>query len=144
MLKPNIAVLLCGALLLPAMAAGQSDAYPQKAIRLITPFPPGGSVDVIGRLIAPKLSESLGKQVVVDNRVGASGNIGTELAARAPADGYTPGAGECQTRHAELRHGRHRHQSAHRRRVLQLSGQVQHRRRALQGRRTEPDRRHER
>ena len=89
MQKRNIAALLCGALLMPALAAAQSDAYPQKAIRLITPFPPGGSVDVIARLIAPKLSESLGKQVVIDNRVGASGNIGTELAARAPADGYT-------------------------------------------------------
>ena len=89
MLKPRIAALLCGALLLPAIAAAQSDAYPTKAVRLITPFPPGGSVDVIARLLAPKLAELLGKQVVVDNRTGASGNIGNELAARAPADGYT-------------------------------------------------------
>jgi len=63
--------------------------YPAKAIRLVSPFPPGGSVDVVGRLVAAKLSESLGQQVVVDNRSGASGNIGTELVANAPADGYT-------------------------------------------------------
>jgi tripartite-type tricarboxylate transporter receptor subunit TctC len=88
MLKIQPAALLCGTLLLPSLAAAQ-DAYPAKSIRLITPFPPGGSVDVIARLISPKLSESLGRQVVVDNRTGASGNIGNELAARAPADGYT-------------------------------------------------------
>ncbi len=83
------AAIVCGTLLLPAIAAAQSDHYPSRSLRLITPFPPGGSVDVIARLIAPKLSESLGKPVVVDNRTGASGNIGTELTARAPADGYT-------------------------------------------------------
>ncbi len=79
----------CAALMLPAFASAQTDNYPSKPIRLITPFPPGGSVDVIARLLAPKLGESLGKQVVVDNRTGASGNIGTEMAARAPGDGHT-------------------------------------------------------
>ena len=77
------------AALAPALACAQADSYPSKSIRLVTPFPPGGSVDVIARLIAPKLSETLGRQVVVDNRTGASGNIGTELAARASGDGYT-------------------------------------------------------
>jgi tripartite-type tricarboxylate transporter receptor subunit TctC len=67
----------------------QTENYPVKAVRLIAPFPPGGSVDAIARLIAPRLSESLGQQVVVDNRPGASGMIGTELAARAAPDGYT-------------------------------------------------------
>jgi tripartite-type tricarboxylate transporter receptor subunit TctC len=89
MLNRRITLTLCGTLLLPALALAQSDTYPSKAVRLITPFPPGGSVDVIARLIAPKLSDLLGKQVVVDNRTGASGNIGTEMAARAAPDGYT-------------------------------------------------------
>lgn len=63
--------------------------YPTKPVRLIVPFPPGGSNDVVGRMIATGLSERLGKQVVVDNRAGAGGTIGTEIAAHAPADGYT-------------------------------------------------------
>ncbi len=89
MFRIRIATIVCGTFFLPAIAAAQSDNYPTKSVRLVTPFPPGGSVDVIARLIAPKLSESLGKPVVVDNRTGASGNIGTELTARSPADGYT-------------------------------------------------------
>src|SRR5437763_15237825 len=64
--------------------------YPNKPVRLIIPFPPGGSNDVVGRLIATHLSERLGKQVVVDNRgAGAGGVVGTEVAASAPHDGYT-------------------------------------------------------
>jgi len=70
-------------------AQAQTEAYPNKPVRLIVPFPPGGSVDVVARVVAPRLSESLGQQVVIENRSGASGNIGTELAARARPDGYT-------------------------------------------------------
>src|SRR5205085_6454452 len=70
---------------LPALA----QSYPSKAIRLVSPFPPGGSVDVVGRLLAAKLSESLGQQMVVDNRSGASGVIGTEIVMNSPPDGYT-------------------------------------------------------
>jgi tripartite-type tricarboxylate transporter receptor subunit TctC len=66
-----------------------ADDYPTKPIRLIIPFPPGGSNDVVGRMIATKLSEVIGKQVVVDNRGGAGGVIGTEAAANAHPDGYT-------------------------------------------------------
>jgi tripartite-type tricarboxylate transporter receptor subunit TctC len=73
---------------LAAMPAG-AQSYPSKAIRLISPFPPGGSVDVVGRLVAAKLSESLGQQMVVDNRSGASGVIGTEVVLNSPPDGYT-------------------------------------------------------
>src|SRR5258706_11526794 len=68
-------------------AAAQS--YPSKAIRLVSPFPPGGSVDVVGRLLAAKLSETLGQQMVVENRSGASGVIGTEVVMNSPPDGYT-------------------------------------------------------
>jgi tripartite-type tricarboxylate transporter receptor subunit TctC len=75
------------ALLLSATSALAQ--YPSKSIRLVSPFPPGGSVDVVGRLLAAKLSESLGQQMVVDNRSGASGVIGTEIVMNAPPDGYT-------------------------------------------------------
>jgi tripartite-type tricarboxylate transporter receptor subunit TctC len=63
--------------------------YPVRPVRLIIPFPPGGSNDVVGRLIATHLGERLGKQVVVDNRSGAGGVIGTEIVAKSPPDGYT-------------------------------------------------------
>ena len=63
--------------------------YPNRPVRMIIPFPPGGSNDIVGRTIATQLSERLGKQVVVDNRTGAGGVVGTELAAKTPADGYT-------------------------------------------------------
>jgi tripartite-type tricarboxylate transporter receptor subunit TctC len=63
--------------------------YPVKAVRIITPFPPGGSVDVVARLIGAELSKPLGQQVVIDNRTGASGIIGTEVAKNAAPDGYT-------------------------------------------------------
>ena len=66
-----------------------AQTYPTKPVRLLSPFPPGGSVDVVGRLIAQKLSENIGQQFIVDNRSGASGNIGMEAVARAAPDGYT-------------------------------------------------------
>ena len=80
-------LLLCVSCAVPAAALAQK--YPERAIRLINPFPPGGSVDVTARLLAPALSRSVGQQVVVDNRSGASGMIGTAAAAKSPADGYT-------------------------------------------------------
>lgn len=63
--------------------------YPSKAVRLIVPFPPGGGNDILGRIVAARLSERLGEQVIIDNRGGAAGIVGTELAARATADGHT-------------------------------------------------------
>src|SRR5258706_1400036 len=69
--------------------AQPADSYPTKPIRLIVPFPPGGSNDIIGRYLANHLSERFGKQVVIDNRGGAGGLIGTETAANALADGHT-------------------------------------------------------
>jgi tripartite-type tricarboxylate transporter receptor subunit TctC len=70
-------------------AHAQTDAYPVKAVRVIVGFAPGGSLDLISRMIAPRLGELLGQQIIVDNRPGASGNIGTEMVARAAPDGYT-------------------------------------------------------
>ena len=67
----------------------QAQDYPVRAVRLIIPFAPGGSNDILGRLIAARLTDSLGQQVVVDNRGGAGGTIGAELAAKSPPDGYT-------------------------------------------------------
>ena len=63
--------------------------YPSKSIRMVMPFPPGGPTDVVGRLVAQKLSEQIGQSVVADSRPGASGNVGLEIASKAPADGYT-------------------------------------------------------
>jgi tripartite-type tricarboxylate transporter receptor subunit TctC len=63
--------------------------YPLKPVRLIVPYPPGGGTDTLARLLTQKLGETLGQQVVLENRPGAGANIGTELAAKAPADGYT-------------------------------------------------------
>src|SRR5215475_15112043 len=74
---------------MPAFGQSYPLSYPSKAIRLVSPFPPGGSVDVVGRLLAAKLSESMGQQTVVDNRSGASGVIGTEIVMNSPPDGYT-------------------------------------------------------
>jgi tripartite-type tricarboxylate transporter receptor subunit TctC len=76
-------------LLVALTAAASAQDYPTKPLRLIVPFPPGGSNDVVGRIIATGLGERLGKQVVVDNRGGAGGVLGTEIAADAPPDGYT-------------------------------------------------------
>src|SRR6266571_9284654 len=78
---------MLAALAFSAAAYGQS--YPAKPIRMIVAYPPGGGTDIVGRMVAQKLGETLGQSVVVENRGGASGNIGTELAARAAPDGYT-------------------------------------------------------
>lgn len=88
----SIGLLLSGLLaaVVPgAPALGQSDAYPSRPVRMVIPFAPGGASDFIGRILQPKLAEALGQQVVVDNRAGASGNIGVEMAAHATPDGYT-------------------------------------------------------
>ncbi|MCE9641073.1 MAG: tripartite tricarboxylate transporter substrate binding protein [Betaproteobacteria bacterium] len=84
------------ALLLPCALAG-AQAYPTKPIRLIVAFPPGGSTDIIARIVGQKLGERLNQQVVIDNRGGAGGTIGTEIAARANPDGYTLTMGTTST-----------------------------------------------
>ena len=66
-----------------------AQTYPNKPIRLIVPWPPGGGADVLSRMVSPKLAEALGQQIIIDNRGGAAGNIGAEMAAKSPPDGYT-------------------------------------------------------
>jgi tripartite-type tricarboxylate transporter receptor subunit TctC len=84
-------VLVKTALLAALLAAGvaQAQKYPERPIRMIIPFAPGGTSDLMGRVVGAKLGEALGQTVVVDNRGGAGGTIGAALAAQAPADGYT-------------------------------------------------------
>lgn len=76
-------------LALAAAVCGAADNYPQRPLRFLVPFPPGGANDIVARLVGPKLTERLGQPIVVDNRPGASGAIALELAARAQPDGYT-------------------------------------------------------
>ena len=85
-LRSSAAVCL---LALTASAPTLAQSYPTKPVRMIIPFAPGGNTDIIGRVFAPKMGELLGQQIIIDNRGGAGGTIGTEAAARAAPDGYT-------------------------------------------------------
>ena len=86
---PHLRNAVLAAALAAAAGNAAAQAYPSKPIRLIIPFPPGGPTDIFGRMVAQQLSESLKQQVIADNRPGAGGNIGVELATKTPADGYT-------------------------------------------------------
>ena len=85
----NVHAFACVALVMWTSAACHAQPYPSKPIRLMMPYPAGGSTDIVGRLIAERLTAALKQAVVVENRPGASAQIGTEAAAKAPADGYT-------------------------------------------------------
>lgn len=87
----NATAWACAAVLLSVNAVGTAGAqgYPARAVRVIVPFAPGGGTDILTRIVAPKVSEILGQPLVVDNRPGASGQIGTDLVAKTAPDGYT-------------------------------------------------------
>ena len=89
-------IMFCAvaALALVLSAGVQAQAWPSKPIKLIIPFPPGNTTDIMARLIAPRMSERLGQPVIVENRPGASGMLGLDLVAKAAPDGYTIGAGQ--------------------------------------------------
>jgi tripartite-type tricarboxylate transporter receptor subunit TctC len=89
-LKKIISIAAFFAAAIPGAQFAEAQAvYPNKPVHVILPFPPGGSVDTVARLVMPRLSESMGQQFIIENRSGASGNIGTEYVARAAPDGYT-------------------------------------------------------
>ena len=83
------AIVLLGICVSAGVAQAADSAYPARPVRLVVPFPPGGGVDATARIVAPKLSDSMGQHWVVDNRSGAGGNIASEIVARANADGHT-------------------------------------------------------
>jgi tripartite-type tricarboxylate transporter receptor subunit TctC len=94
MKHPARAACLMAALLVGAVQAGaQTTDYPNRAVRVVVTFPPGGSADAVVRLVVPLLNEKLGQSVVVDNRPGAGGNLGLGIVAKATGDGYTLGVG---------------------------------------------------
>ncbi len=82
-------IRLIAAALLAAAALAHAQNYPTKSIRIVVPFAPGGGADIIARILGQKMTDSWGQQVVVDNRAGASGNIGAEIVAKSAPDGYT-------------------------------------------------------
>jgi tripartite-type tricarboxylate transporter receptor subunit TctC len=83
------AMLAAATVMATSRAGWAQGSYPDRPIRMIVPFPPGGATDVVARLVAQKLTAEFGQQVVVDNKAGAGSVVGTEIAAKAPADGYT-------------------------------------------------------
>ena len=85
----TISLAFAALLLTSAAATAQTPDYPNRPVKLVAPFAPGGPVDVVARVLAPKLSERFGQQFYVENHPGGSGNIGTALVAKAPPDGYT-------------------------------------------------------
>jgi tripartite-type tricarboxylate transporter receptor subunit TctC len=93
----RVAFALLATLLAVDAAAAQSANWPDRPVRLIVPFPAGSSSDIVARIVAQKLGERLGKQLVVENRPGASGNLGTEAVAHATPDGYTLGLANTST-----------------------------------------------
>ena len=89
MRRRDFIVLLGGAAIILRAGANAAESFPTRPIRLIVPYPAGGGTDIVGRVLGQKLHESLGQPVIIDNRGGAGGTLGTAAAAKSAADGYT-------------------------------------------------------
>jgi tripartite-type tricarboxylate transporter receptor subunit TctC len=87
--RRDFIILVAGAAMILPAAADAVEAFPNRPIRLVVPYPPGGGTDIVGRVLGEKLGASLGQPIVVDNRGGAGGILGTEIVAKAAPDGYT-------------------------------------------------------
>ena len=85
----DLPLVIAGAMLAAVSVSGAAQSYPTKPIRIIVPFPAGGGIDAVARQLSPKLTEALGQPMIIDNRVGASGTLGTEAVAKSTPDGYT-------------------------------------------------------
>ncbi len=93
---------LCAAAIVPAPAAAQPSAWPDRPVRVVVPFPPGGGTDVVARTVTNRLSAALGQPIVVENRPGAGGTIGSDVVAKAAPDGYTFGIATSSTHPAAV------------------------------------------
>jgi tripartite-type tricarboxylate transporter receptor subunit TctC len=96
-LSTSAATAICAALFLTFSIGAKAQAYPSKPVRIVVPWAPGGSTDVLARLIGQKMTENWGQPALVENKPGASGNIGSDFVAKAPADGYTLLVGSVST-----------------------------------------------
>ena len=93
----RVIALLAALVVAGSMTPAAAQTFPEKAVKLVVPFPPGGPLDIIGREIAKELADAWGQSVIVDNKPGAGGNIGADYVAKSPADGYTVVMGALST-----------------------------------------------
>ena len=86
--RSTLVVIAAGALLSMSAGVSAQSTWPSRPVRIVVPFAPGGTTDILARAVAPELSKAFGQQFVVDNRAGAGGNVGADIVAKSPGDGY--------------------------------------------------------